>query len=84
MLPEHQPRRARAGAPAHRRVGGGLAHARVVGQAEVVVRAEQQDGLAVEYDARSLRTADHAHAAIEAEPLELVQSVLQIQHLAPV
>ncbi len=33
---------------------------------------------------RSLRTAHHAHAAIQAEPLELVQSVLQIQHLAPV
>ena len=79
-----QPRGARAGAPAHRRVGGRLAHPRVVGQPEVVVRAEQQDGLAVEDHARSLRTAHHAHAAIQAEPLELVQSVLQIQHLAPV
>ena len=38
----HQPRRAGADAPAHRRLGGRLAHARVIGQPEVVVRAEQQ------------------------------------------
>ena len=80
----HQARRARAHAPAHRRVGGGLAHARVVGQPEVVVGAQQQDGLAVQHHARALRPADHAHAAIQAEPLELVESVLQIQHQAPV
>ncbi len=56
----------------------------MVGEAEVVVRAQQEDRLAVEDDARALRSAHHAHAAIEAEPLELVQSVLQIQHEAPV
>ena len=43
-----QPRGAGAGAPAHRRLGGGRAHAGMVGEAEVVVRAEQQDRLAVE------------------------------------
>ena len=80
----HEPRRARADAPAHRGVRRRLAHARVVRQPEVVVRAQQQDGLAVEDDARPLRTAHHAHAAIQAELLELVQSVLQIQHEAPV
>ena len=80
----HEPRRPRARAPAHRRVRRRLAHARVVGEAEVVVRAEQQDGLAVEDHARPLRTAHHAHAAIQAERFELVQSVLQIQHVAPV
>ncbi len=83
-VPRHEPRRARADAPAHRRVGRRLAHPRVVGEAEVVVRAQQEDRLAVEDDARSLRTTHHAHAAIEAELLELVQSVLQIQHEAPV
>ena len=83
MLPEASRERAGAGAPAHRRVRRRLAHARVVGEAEVVARAQQQHGLAVEHHARPLGAAHHAHAAIEAEPLELVQSVLQIQHVAP-
>src|SRR3712207_6868291 len=41
-------RRPGPGAVAHRRLGGGLAHSRVVRQPQVVVRAEQEHGLAVE------------------------------------
>ena len=40
--PRHQARRARAHAPAHRRVRCRLAHARMIGQPQVVVRAQQQ------------------------------------------
>jgi hypothetical protein len=69
---------ARADAPAHRRVRRGLAHPRVVGEPQVVGRAQQQDGLAVQHDARPLGATHQAHAAIEAELLELVQSLLQI------
>ena len=39
-----RPRRAGADAPAHRGVGRGLAHARVVGEPERVARAEQEHG----------------------------------------
>ena len=70
-MPRHEARRAGADAPAHRRVGGRLLHARVVGEAEVVVRAQQQDGLAVEHDVRALRPAHQPRAAIQAEVLEL-------------
>ena len=73
----HQPRGARADAPAHRRLGRRLAHARVVGQAEVVVRAQQQHRPAVEQHGRPLRSADQAQAAGEAEPLELLQALLR-------
>ena len=69
----HQPRGAGAGAPAHRRLGGGLADARMVGEAEVVVRAQQQDGPAVEHDARPLGSADHPHPAVEPAVAELAE-----------
>ena len=61
----HQPRCARAHAPAHRRLGGRLAHARVVGEPEVVVRAQQQHRSAVEQHRRPLRPADHPQATAQ-------------------
>jgi hypothetical protein len=51
----HEPRRPGADAPAHGGVGRRLAHARMVGKAEIVVRAQQEDGLAVEEHAGALR-----------------------------
>jgi voltage-gated potassium channel len=74
------PRRAGADAPAHRGVRRRLAHARVVGQAERVPRAQQQHGPAVEHHARPLGTRDHAQAAVAAELTQLVQSLVEIQH----
>ena len=73
--------------PAPQRIAASAAASRTCGwsaRPEVVVGAQQEDGLAVEHHARPLRAADHAQAAIEAEALELVQSILQIQHVAPV
>ena len=54
-----------APAPTPQRIAASAAacaHARVVGEAEVVVRAEQQHRPAVEHHARPLRAADHPHA----------------------
>ena len=79
-VPGDQPRRAGARAPAHRSVGRSLAHARVVGQPEVVVRAQQQDRLAVEDHARALRARDLARPAVQAELLELVEAILDVHH----
>jgi hypothetical protein len=77
----HQPRRPGADAPAHRGVGRRLAHAGVVREPQVVVRAQQQHGLAVEHDARALGAADHAHAAIEPELLELLKALVDLGHV---
>ena len=66
-VPRYEPRGARADPVAHRRVRGCLPHLRVVGEAEVVVRAQQQHALAVEQHARPLRAGHHAHAAVEAQ-----------------
>ena len=73
-------RRAGADAPAHRRVGRGLADPRVVGQAERVAGAEQQHRPAVEHDARTLGTADHPQAAVGAQLPQLVETLVEIQH----
>ncbi len=81
--PRHQPRGARADAPAHRRLGRRLAHARMVGEAEVVVRAQQQHGPAVEQHVRALRAADQPQPPPEAEALELVQALPSISLIAP-
>ena len=78
--PGGQARRAGAHAPAHRGVRRRLAHARVVGEPEAVARAEDEYGPPVEHDPRALRAADHAGSAVEAELLELVQAVVEIQH----
>jgi len=53
----------------------------VVGEAEVVVRAQQEHGLAIEHDARALRPADHARPAIEPELLELLQALVDLGHV---
>ena len=55
MFPDTRRDAPGARAVAHRGFGGRLAHARVIGEAEVVVRAQQQHRLAVEQHARSLR-----------------------------
>ena len=60
-----------------------LAERRVVevvgGQAEVVVRAEQEHRAAVEHHARALRPADHAQAAVEPQLLELVEALVKFE-----
>jgi hypothetical protein len=76
----HQARCAGADAPAHRRLGRSLAHTRVVGQAQVVVRAEQQDRLAVQQDRRALRPGDLAQAPGETESLKLLQALGDLVH----
>ena len=53
-------------APAHRGLGRRLAHARVVGEAEVVVGAQQQHRPAVEQHGRPLRSADQPQAPARA------------------
>ena len=73
-----QPRRARPRAVAHGGLGGRLAHARVIGEAEVVVRAQQQHGLPVEQHARPLRPGHAAHPPVEALVANLVEAVLDV------
>ena len=76
----HQSRGARAGAPAHRCLGRCLANGRMVCQSEVVVRAQQQDGIAVEQHAGPLRTADEARAALQSHRPQLIQPRLDVDH----
>jgi len=61
-------------------VGATDPDARVVGEAEVIVGAQQHHGLAVEHDARALRAGDLSSAAVQAELLELVEAVLDVPH----
>ena len=75
-------RRSRARAVSHRGLGGGLALARVIGEAQVVVRAEKQDGPAVEQDARSLGAGDDLHAPVEAGAPDLGEPLLDLGHAA--
>jgi hypothetical protein len=58
--------------------GSRLAHARVIGQPEVVVRAEEQHRLAVEQDARALRAGHAAHPAVEALAPDLFEPVVDV------
>ena len=76
-------RGARADAPAHRRVRRRLAHARMIRQPECVARAQQEHRPPFQHHARALWPADHAHAAVEAGRLELVQPLLQVLHALP-
>src|SRR5919106_576703 len=69
---------ARAGAVAHGRLGGRLAHAWVVGQAQVVVRAEQQHGPPVEQHARALRARNAAEPAVEAPVADVLESFVYL------
>jgi hypothetical protein len=78
--PGHQPGRAGTRAPAHRRVGRGLAHARVVGEPEVVVGAQQQDRPAVDHDARPLRARHVAHPPVQAGLPQLLQAGFDVAH----
>jgi hypothetical protein len=78
-----EPRRARPDAPAHRRLGRRLTHARVIGQPEVVVRAEQQDGLAVEHDPGTLGPGDQPHPPRQAEGGDLVEPLLEVHRQCP-
>jgi hypothetical protein len=75
-----KPRRSGADAPAHRRLRGRLAHPRMVGQPQVVLRAQHEDRLSVEHDVRPLGTADQTRAVMESERLELVEPRLDFDH----
>jgi hypothetical protein len=79
-----QPRCAGAYSPAHRGVRGGLAHARVVGQAQAVVRAQQKDGLTIEDDVRTLGPADQADAVVQTQRSELAEASLDLDHVGTV
>ena len=57
-----------------RALGGRLAHPRVVGQPQVVVRAQQQHRPAVEEDAGPLRAVDEAKLAVEPAVAELLEA----------
>ena len=78
IVPDTGPRGARADAVAHGRVGGGLANARVVGQPQVVVRAQQQHRAAVQQDPRSLGTGDQADAAGKPLILDLRERIVHL------
>jgi hypothetical protein len=69
-----------ADAPAHRRVRRGLPHPRMVGEPKAVAGAQHEHRPPVEHHPRALRAADQSGAAVEAELLELVQAVVEIQH----
>jgi hypothetical protein len=71
-----------ADAPAHRRVGRRLTHARVIGEAEVVVRAQQEDRLAVEDDAGALGPAHEAHLPEQPAVPKLGEALLHVGHAA--
>jgi hypothetical protein len=75
-----QPRRTGADAPAHGRLGRRLAHPRMVGEAEVVVRAEQQHGPPVEQHVGALRAADQPQSPGEAAVAKLLEAVGDVGH----
>ena len=75
-----QPRCAGAGAVALGGLGGRLADARVVGEPEVVVRAQQQHLGAVERDPRALRALDQAQAPVEPGRAQVVEAVGDVVH----
>ena len=78
----HQPRGARARAPALRVLGGGRPQPRITGEPEVVVRAEQHDLAAVEPHARALRALDLAQLAEQAGGPELLEDGGEIGHVS--
>src|SRR5439155_21808293 len=71
-----------ADAPAHRRLGRRRSHLRVVGEAEIVVRAQQQHGVAVEKHRRALRPRYETQPTAEPEFLELRQPLFDVAHLS--
>jgi len=54
----------------------------MVGQPEVVVRAEQQDRPAVEQDPRALRPADQPQPPPQPVALELIEPIAEIGQAA--
>ena len=76
----YQSRRARPGAPAQRRVRSRLAHARMLREPEVVVRAQQQDRLAVDKHLRPLRAADNTGAPVQSAPAQIGELSLEVDH----
>jgi hypothetical protein len=74
----HGPGGAGAGPVSHGRLGRGLAHARVVGQPQVVVRAQQQDRAAVEQHARTLGPGDQADPAYQPRILDLRDRIFHL------
>ena len=74
-----QPRSTGADAPATSGISGCFADPGVVRQTEIVVRTHHQHGLAVEQNARALRSGDQPHAAVEALVFEGVQMLFDDQ-----
>jgi hypothetical protein len=56
----------------------------MVGHAQAVVRAQQQHGLAIEDDVRTLRPADQADAVVKAQRTELAKASLDLDHVGTV
>jgi hypothetical protein len=77
-----KPRGAGPGAPAHRRLGRRGPHLRVIGEAEVVVGAEQQHRLPAEQHPRALRTVDQAQAPVDSALAQLLQPRGDVGHAA--
>ena len=76
------PRRSGTDAPAHRGVGRRLADARVVREAQGVVRAQHQHGLAVEQHPRALRPRDQTELAIQPLVTQIVETRPQLVHIS--
>ena len=80
MFPEI---RREAPAPAPNRsagVRGRLAHAGMVGEAEVVVGAQQEDLGAVERHPRALRALDQPQAPVQPRLAQLLEAVGDVAH----
>ena len=80
MLPEIS---REAPAPAPQRIAASaaaLAHLGVLGEAEVVVRAEQQHRAPAEQHPRALGAADQAQPAVEPAVAELLQPLRDVGH----
>src|SRR4029453_12227329 len=73
-----QPRGSGARAVAHGGLGSRLAHARVIGQTEVVVGAQEEHGLPFEQDARPRRPRAAAHAPVEALVPNLLEALVDV------
>ena len=80
MVPETSREAPGPDAPPHGGIGGGLAHARVIGQAQVVVGAQQEHRLAIEQHVRPLRAGDETGAAHEPEGFQLIKPCLDLDH----
>ncbi len=75
-----QPRCAGTGAPALRRLGRRLADLRVIGEAEVVVGAEQQHLAPVEQNPRTLGTFHQPQPPVEPAFAKLLQPLYDVGH----